>query len=70
MACSQPRESWFSYMYVSYECILFYAVHLECPDTVLIERYGGKRVDSLTGGTAITLSQTLSHLSPLCFTLS
>lgn len=26
------------------------SVHLECPDTVLIERYGGKRVDSITGG--------------------
>lgn len=24
-------------------------VHLECPDAVLIERYGGKRVDPLTG---------------------
>ena len=32
---------------------LFHAVHIECPDTVLIERYGGKRVDSLTGGSAI-----------------
>jgi adenylate kinase len=24
-------------------------VHLECPDAVLIERYGGKRIDPLTG---------------------
>ena len=29
------------------------AVHLECPDTALIERYGGKRIDPLTGGTCI-----------------
>jgi len=27
-------------------------VHLEAPDSVLIERYAGKRIDSLTGGTA------------------
>lgn len=27
-----------------------FSVHLEAPDTVLLERYAGKRVDSLTGG--------------------
>ena len=27
-----------------------FSVHLEAPDTVLLERYAGKRIDSLTGG--------------------
>ena len=27
-----------------------FAVHLEAPDTMLLERYAGKRIDSLTGG--------------------
>ena len=27
-----------------------FSVHLEAADTVLLERYSGKRVDSLTGG--------------------
>ena len=32
-----------------YSCNGF-SVHLEAPDTVLLERYAGKRIDSLTGG--------------------
>ena len=30
--------------------IILFAVHLDAPDAVLIERYAGKRVDSVTGG--------------------
>ena len=35
---------------ISMEFLNLTAVNLECPDAVLIERYGGKRVDPLTGG--------------------
>lgn len=30
--------------------IIIFTVHLDAPDAVLIERYAGKRVDSVTGG--------------------
>ena len=29
---------------------ILFTVHLDAPDAVLIERYAGKRVDSVTGG--------------------
>ena len=43
-------QSMLAHVKISMEVLNVTAVHLECPDAVLIERYGGKRVDPLTGG--------------------
>lgn len=50
--------------------VYYYSVHLEAPDSVLLERYSGKRVDSLTGGVFVhvyvlcTCMSNLTHTSP------